>query len=202
MRKLNKLETSFRTYVLYFLILSLLISGVTFSKYVTKSEGSDLARVSSIGDVEITEIGDFYEDGKLWIIPGVNPDMRAIANYEGSESVSYLFLRVDADSFTKVSSDEFVIEGDGEELVKWGMESGWNYLLEDKGEYVYYIEVPANEVVEKDIVAENKVYVSKYVTEDKLEEWGSLYIKLNIKAIQKGNFTAEQAWNSLNGGGN
>ena len=38
----------------------------------TFASGSDSARVITFGDLTLTETGDFYEEGKLMIIPGVD----------------------------------------------------------------------------------------------------------------------------------
>ena len=54
-----------RAYLLYLLLISFMLTGVTFSRYITSSRGDEGARVVKAGEIRIEENGDFYKPGVL-----------------------------------------------------------------------------------------------------------------------------------------
>ena len=85
-KKKNRVRLPLRAYLLYLLVVTFALTGVTFSRYVASSDGGDAARVAVIRDLTVTEMGDVPADGGRWLLaPGVELTKNAVVTLESSE---------------------------------------------------------------------------------------------------------------------
>ncbi len=200
----------FRVYIVYLLVASFLFTGVAFSKYVTSGFINDRARVASIGEVIITETGDFSSssvdgdttENSYIVIPGVDLTKDVRLRFDGSEMACYVFLQVDPNGFTTTDNYHFA-----QGKISWAIDDSWTFLKEDGGVYVYYHIVAANAAIEnKAILEDSKVTVNEQLIRSELNSLpGLLNITFKATAAQYdgfGNFDTEEehalaAWNSV-----
>ena len=167
-----------------------------YARYVATGAGSDSARVIRFGDLTLTETGDFAEGNTGYIIPGVNLIKKAVVDFEGSESATYVFVEVIPTGWT-VNDNRFAIQDGGKDLLSWAVADGWKPVKDTT--YVYYRELEPNVPLTADIVAENgEIIVSPAITKSDLAAMGSISINLRAAVVQAGGFdTPEAAWASV-----
>lgn len=178
-----------------------------YAKYITRDSGSDSARVISFGDITITETGDFYEENKLMIVPGVDLTKKAVVDFEGSESATYVFVEIiPSDGIAAADGKSFTVSLGGKSAMEWSVANGWTFLRNHYGSYVYYRELSPNEKLDgADIIADNgKITVNEAITKSEIESLRGFSIKLRATVLQSGGFEGpETAWSSVAGkGGN
>ena len=198
--KMMKHKPTLRAAIVYLTLLTIILTGVTFSRYITKSIGTDTARVASIGDISITETGDFDSNGKLKIIPGTSLEKNAQISFSGSEASTYVFLEMTlSDQWIKSSDAKYVITGSGNTLMSFDIASGWTFLKEETGNnFVYYKELDPNTALEESIISDNTVSVSKYVKESNIGALTDITISFRATAIQSTEFSsADEAWEEV-----
>ncbi len=147
------------TYLLYLFVATLLLSGVTLSKYVASHSGGDSARVIKIGELTIEESGNGIDDH--WILtPGVNVTKRATVKFEGSEAACYVFLKISAPGWNHTDQQThhffYTPSESSEELLAWDVTSspdGWTYLQSDGDAYIFYTVLAPNTSLSREIVA-------------------------------------------------
>ena len=81
----RKIRLPFSAVLLYLALIAILLSGVTFSRYMAGTTVVDTARVASMKNITITETGNFTEQNKWVILPGVNLNKNAVIHFDGSE---------------------------------------------------------------------------------------------------------------------
>ena len=189
--------------LVYLIVVTTLLTGVTFSKYVTRSSGEDTARVIRMGQVSISETGSFT-DGKLVLIPGVDLVKDASVIFEGSESATYLFLEVAVSKQWETSDHKkYQTKNDGIAMMEWQMSDDWKYLCSSSGgdSHVYYYPLEANQNLNYDIIKDNgKITVSEKMKKADLEELTNqeLFIGFRAFVVQSGGFaTVQDAWESV-----
>lgn len=177
-----------------------LTSGL-YAKYITTESGSDAARVITFGDLTLSETGDFYEENKLMIIPGVDLTKKATVAFSGSESETYVFVEVKASSEWQTTDNKtFFIVNNEKTAMQWRIAEGWTLLTSKNGAYVYYRKLaPNSTLVGVDIIAENgRIAVSELITKSEIESMTGISIKLRAAVVQSGGFeNPEAAWNSV-----
>lgn len=191
--------------LVYLIVVTTLLTGVTFSKYVTRTSGEDAARVIRMGQVSISETGSFT-DGKLVLIPGVDLIKDASVIFEGSESASYLFLEVAASAQWETSDHKkYQTRNDGITMMEWQMRDEWKYLCSSSSSegdsHIYYYPLEANQNLNCDIIKENgKITVSEKMKKTDLKTLTDqeLFIGFRAFVVQSGGFaTAQDAWESV-----
>lgn len=177
-----------------------LTSGL-YAKYITTESGSDAARVITFGDLTLSETGDFYEEHKLMIIPGVDLTKKATVDFSGSEAETYVFVEVEASAEWQTTDNKtFYIVHNGKNAMQWSIAEGWTLLASKNGAYVYYRKLaPNSTLVGVDIIAENgRIAVSELITKSEIESMTGISIKLRAAVVQSGGFeNPEAAWNSV-----
>ena len=190
-----------QAYLSYLLLATFLLSGVTFSRYVTRTEGSDVARIATFGNVEIQESGSFNADGKLVIVPGIDLQKIATVIFEGSESATYMFVEIETGTSWKCDQDNkaFSVMIEDKELMTWSVADEWTYLEPvTDNRRVYYRALLPNQALKGNIIKENKITVSKDMTESELAGLADLYINFRATAVQSDGFeSVSKAWLSL-----
>jgi hypothetical protein len=148
----------------------------------------------------ITETGDFYEDNKLMIIPGVVLIKKATVSFSGSESATYVFVEIMPTGWSATDDVTFALLSNGKTAMQWSIADGWVFLKSDNGTYIYYRELAPNmELVTADIIARNgKITVSDQITKSEIKAMTDVSIKLRATVVQSGGFeNPEAAWNSV-----
>lgn len=195
MTKKHKFHVPLKALLLYVLLISVMVMGVTFSKYVTVSYSGDAARVARFGDLYITENGEAYEANKDYkVVPGVNLTRDIVLHFEKSEVACYVFFQVDAESFTKNGKN--YIYGSGENSISFRVtELGtrWSSFDLEDGKTIYYTVVEPNESISQPIIANRgAIIVNKALSIEALEK-PDISIKVKATAVQYGGFTDAKA---------
>ncbi|MGN0165551.1 MAG: hypothetical protein ACI39R_05155 [Lachnospiraceae bacterium] len=201
----NKNRLPVRAYLIYLSVFLFLLTGVTFSKYVASSNGTDSARVASIEDITVTETGSFIEDTKLLLQPGVDLEKKAVVNFGGSEVATYVFIEVSAPGWTKKDNHTAFSAGNG--AVSWVIDDFWTYLLSENDRDVYFAIVePNRKLVNEDIIQDGIITVSSRLKNSELSYLNGLSLEFCAWAVQYdgfGNFDteaehAQAAWDAVN----
>lgn len=181
-------------------LLSIHLTSGLYAKYISSASGGDSARVIKFGELTLTETGNFYEDSKLMIIPGVDLQKKAVVNFKGSESATYVFVEITPTGWSTTNNMTFSLLSNGKTAIQWRVADGWVFLKSDNGTYIYYRELtPNSELVEADIIAENgKITVSDQITKSEIEVMTGVSIKFRATVVQSGGFeNPEAAWSSV-----
>lgn len=195
----KRVKLPLRAYLLYLLVASFLMTGVTFSKYITASSGGDDARVATIHELSITEnVGNYGKAGEWIVIPGVPLEKDAEVIFGGSEAATYVFVKIEAEGWTADEAGRtFTVSHNGAELMRWSVDEDWTLL--PGSTYVYYRPLAPNTTLSDDIIADGAIAVTKAVTEANIDMTRSS-ISLRAYAVQSSGFDGpEAAWNSVSG---
>ena len=191
------------------LVTSHLTSGL-YARYVAQDESFDSARVIKFGDITLIEDGDFFEKGKLRIIPGENLQKRAVISFAGSEAATYVFVEITVSSDWTVTDDgrTFYVAKNNETLMSWSVDERWGCLIRDNltHTYVYYykhdggeILPPNSSLVNVDIIANNgTITVSENITREQISTMNNITMGIRASVVQAGGFdNISEAWNSI-----
>ena len=205
--KKAKFRLSFSAVLLYLALIAAVLSGVTFSRYVTGTTVSDSARVAMMKDLTVTETDG--SDQRV-ILPGVDMTRKAVVDFEGSEMACYVFCEITANGWTRAADNFGYTAGTG--ILNWAVDNTkWTFLQGDGSTSVYYCIVNANTVLHADVLAEGgTITVSENITRSQLNALASpLSIKISATAVQYHGFSeglsagyteaarAEAAWNAV-----
>lgn len=211
---ITRRKAPLKRYLIYLLIVTFIISGVTFSKYVTSSSGGDSARVAAFGNLKLYETDADKNPVKeqiYYIAPGVNLKKNPTVEYateRGSEMATYVFTTVTTTNWKfDDESQSYWIEMDGKEdkSLTWSVDKGWKYLPTEKkdGEItaVFYRLVDAGEKLDRvPIIQKSEIKVSEKIFEKDMDniEKATGDIHFQVYAVQAGGFeSAEEAWESV-----
>ena len=182
-------------------LISIHLSSGLYAKFISTASGSDSARVITFGDITLTETGDFYENNKLMIIPGVDLTKKAVVDFDGSEAATYVFIEVTPSACqVSESGKDFSLMLNGKAAMQWTIAEPWNYLKADNGSYIYYCVVaPNTPLTDVDIFAgEGKIAVSEWITKGEIASLTGTTIQLRATAVQLTGFDSpEAAWSSV-----
>ena len=180
-------------------LISIHLSSGLYAKYVVNDSGSDSARVIKFGNLTLSETGSFNSKGELIILPGVDIDKKAVVDFDGSESATYVFVEVTATNWQSDDNYSFAVKSAGEKLLSWSVVKDWNFLKNDGEKYVYYRELEPNETLnDADIIVDGKIKVSDEITLKTISSLTGINIKLRSTVVQVGNFkNASEAWASV-----
>ncbi len=200
----SKFRLPLRAWLLYLIVIAALSVGVTLSRYVTSTTDGDEAGVIEFHDISITETGDFYEEGKLILQPGVSMEKKAVVNFGGSEAAVYIFLSVKTDGFEKQGDNYNFNAVDGK--IGWQIDEDWNYLYSENDTYIYYLLLESNTLFEQDIISDGKVYAADTLKNSELKSLTSLSVSFQATAVQADGFGehdteaehAKAAWDAVN----
>ena len=209
-KKKNRVRLPLRAYLLYLLVVTFALTGVTFSRYVTSSGGGDAARVAAIRELTVTETGDVPADGGRWLLaPGAALTKNAKVTLESSEVACYVFLELQVDGWQRIGTHSYAIrDGAGTELSAWGVETAWQFLSDGTDGAVYYQIVPANTRFSAEVLRDGgRITVSADVTASRLKALtdAGLRIDIHAAAVQyqglddgmDSTTRAEAAWNAV-----
>ena len=194
MKEKKRFHLPLRAYLLYLFLISLMLTGITFSSYISSSYGSDEARVAKIGDLKITENGDFYTPGVFPVAPGADITKDICISFDGSETSCYAFLKLEQQGFERTSLTHYVYkDGDSEWLSFDLLLDGWTLFEEDGNTVVYYRELSPNEKLSEHIIADNgKISVNLGITASALKRLpDKLSLSVDAFAVQSGGFEGE-----------
>lgn len=182
-KKKNRVRLPLRAYLLYLLVVTFALTGVTFSRYVTSSYGGDAARVAVIRDLTVTETGDVPADGGRWLLaPGVELRKNAVVTLESSEMACYVFLELETDGWQRsVDGRSYAL---GENMgTAWYVADGWQLLSVGTDSAVYYQIVPANTPFSAAVIGDSgRITVSADVTASRLRALAAAGLRIDIHA--------------------
>ena len=185
-----------RAYLLYLLLISFMLTGVTFSRYITSSRGDEGARVVKAGEIRIEENGDFYKPGVLAVAPGADLKKDATVVYDGGEYAAYIFLTVDITGFTRSGTYHcaYTPHGSSDEAIYFDINKAWQVLYEDGSKVVFYVTLEPNINFERKIIDNNGlVSVSDSLHASDIRALPSLGISFDAFAVQAGGFEGKDA---------
>ena len=184
-KKKNRVRLPLRAYLLYLLVVTFALTGVTFSRYVTSSYGGDAARVAVIRDLTVTETGDVPADGGRWLLaPGVELTKNAVVTLESSEMACYVFLELETEGWQRTGTHSYAIQdGGGTALSAWGVDAAWQLLHGGTDSAVYYQIVPANTPFSAAVLRDGgRITVSADVTASRLRALADTGLRIDIQA--------------------
>ena len=184
-KKKNRVRLPLRAYLLYLLVVTFALTGVTFSRYVTSSNGGDAARVAVIRQLTVTETGDVPADGGRWLLaPGVELTKNAVVTLESSEMACYVFLELETEGWQRTGTHSYAIQdGGGTALSAWGVETAWQFLSGGTDSAVYYQIVPANTPFSAAVLRDSgRITVSADVTASRLRALADTGLRIDIQA--------------------
>lgn len=184
-KKKNRVRLPLRAYLLYLLVVTFALTGVTFSRYVTSSDGGDGARVAVIRDLTVTETGDVPADGGRWLLaPGVEITKNAVVTLESSEMACYVFLELETEGWQRTGTHSYAIQdGGGTALSAWGVDAAWQLLHGGTDSAVYYQIVPANTPFSAAVLRDDgRITVSADVTASRLRALADTGLRIDIQA--------------------
>lgn len=192
----RKINLPFSAVFMYLLLIAVLLSGVTFSKYVTGTSVGDSARVAYIKNITIEEEGNFTKPNEWTVIPGVDIQKRATVHFEGSEMACYVFLRIKTVGWT-INNYSYVCKTGDTEALSWSVDKNiWNFLSEDTEGAVYYRIVSANDELHANVLSnDGEITVSDALTRTQLDSINNLSIELDAIAAQYYGFPENPAYN-------
>lgn len=184
-KKKNRVRLPLQAYLLYLLVVTFALTGVTFSRYVTSSDGGDGARVASIRQLTVTETGDVPAEGGRWLLaPGVELTKNAVVTLESSEMACYVFLELETEGWQRTGTHSYAIEdGAGKVLSAWGVDAAWQLLYGGTDSAVYYQIVPANTPFSAAVIGDSgRITVSADVTASRLRALADTGLRIDIQA--------------------
>ena len=224
----NRSRIPFKTYLIYLAVISFILTGVTFAKYVSVGTGSDMARVATFGDLdlyEVDETGNRIETPvEFKVIPGANIFKKPVIDYavtSNSEMLAYVFVEVKTKGWdTTKNKYMYSISRPAEgknptvELMSWKIiNPGWAHIETTYNSStgitsrVYCKLVQEGLKLEKEKILQedalgNTITVSSEMTENELNNaLGSVNeISFQAYAVQAGGFkTVNDAWKAVAG---
>ena len=184
-KKKNRVRLPLRAYLLYLLVVTFALTGVTFSRYVVSSDWGDGARVASIRQLTVTETGDVPADGGRWLLaPGVEFTKNAVVTLESSEMACYVFLELETEGWQRTGTYSYAIQdGGGTALSAWGVDAAWQLLHGGTDSAVYYQIVPANTPFSAAVLRDSgRITVSADVTASRLRALADTGLRIDIQA--------------------
>lgn len=184
-KKKNRVRLPLRAYLLYLLVVTFALTGVTFSRYVVSSDGGDAARVAVIRDLTVTETGDVPADGGRWLLaPGVELTKNAVVTLESSEMACYVFLELETEGWQRTGTHSYAIQdGAGKVLSAWRVDAAWQLLHGGTDSAVYYQIVPANTPFSAAVLRDSgRITVSADVTASRLRALADTGLRIDIQA--------------------
>lgn len=184
-KKKNRVRLPLRAYLLYLLVVTFALTGVTFSRYVVSSDWGDGARVASIRQLTVTETGDVPAEGGRWLLaPGVELTKNAVVTLESSEMACYVFLELETEGWQRTGTHSYAIQdGGGTALSAWGVDAAWQLLSGGTDSAVYYQIVPANTPFSAAVLRDSgRITVSADVTASRLRALADTGLRIDIQA--------------------
>lgn len=184
-KKKNRVRLPLRAYLLYLLVVTFALTGVTFSRYVVSSDWGDGARVAVIRDLTVTETGDVPAEGGKWLLaPGVDVTKNAVVTLESSEMACYVFAEVQTGGWQRSGTHSYAIQdGGGTALSAWGVDAAWQLLYGGTDSAVYYQIVPANTPFSAAVLRDGgRITVSADVTASRLRALADTGLRIDIQA--------------------
>lgn len=209
-KKKSRVRLPLRAYILYLLVVTFALTGVTFSRYVADSSGGDAARVATIRELTVTETGDVPADGGKWmLVPGVDLTKNAVVELESSELACYVFLELHTEGWQRTGTHDYAMTaGDGTTRPAWGVEAAWHLLSTGENTAVYYQIVPANTPFSAAVLRDGgRITVSADITASSLRAMKDAGARIDIRAAAvqyqglddgaSAAARAEAAWNAV-----
>ena len=167
-----------------------MISGVTFSRYISSTVSENYARVISFGELYITNGTNSYQNENIKIIPGAEIKKNPMINFDVNEVQSCVFLKIDSSYWIYDSIDRsFSYISNNKKIITWNICKEWNYLKNDETSNVFYIFVQPNTKLSQSVINSSTIYISQEIKNSDIQSVSeSLNLKFDAFAIQCSNF--------------
>lgn len=199
LEKPNNRRLPLRAWLLYLVVVTFALTGVTFSRYVASSYSRDEARVATFGQLEVVEPSSGSPDGKWLVAPGADIKKDARVTFSGSEMAVYLFVQLKTPGWTRDTTDNMSYSCMSGQIT-WRVADGWTYLRDDGTDAaVYYCTAQANANVDAQVIANGSITVSENITRSQLKTLPpDLRIDIHATAVQLAGFdTPQAAWDAV-----
>lgn len=199
LKKPNNRRLPLRAWLLYLVVVTFALTGVTFSRYVASSYSRDEARVATFGQLEVVEPPSGSSDGKWLVAPGADIMKDARVTFSGSETAVYLFVELKTPGWTRAADNKsYSCMSD---QITWRVADGWTHLENtDNTTAVYYRVEQANANVDAPVIADGgRITVSEEITRSLLATLpDDLRIDIHATAVQLTGFdSAQAAWDTV-----
>ena len=196
MQKKKRFYLPIRACVLYLFLICFALTGVTFSRHLRASFGSDTARVAKISELSITENGDSYTPGIFPVAPGADIQKDICVSFAGSEAACYVFLRMRCEGFSRTELTHYAYTDakSGQEWLSFDVSEGdWKVLFEDGATVVYYSALAPNEAFLAHVIAQNgKIAVASGMKRSDLARLPkALSFCVDVFAVQSSGFAGQ-----------
>jgi len=176
-----------------------------YARYAVSAYGYDSAKTIAFGSLNIYETGDFTEDNKMMIIPGVDLNKKATISFEGSETASYIFLEITvtpSGRWERAENNFYSLKINNKEIMNWSINTKWTYLTQaNEGRYIYYQMIESNKTFNENIIENDMITVSEYISNadiNSINNIGDININFKASAVQSTGFDSPQdAWDSI-----
>lgn len=199
LKKPNNRRLPLRAWLLYLVVVTFALTGVTFSRYVASSYSRDEARVATFGQLQVVEPSSGSSDDKWLVAPGADIMKDARVTFSGSETAVYLFVELETPGWTRAADN--MSYSCMENKITWRVADDWTYLCDDGTDAaVYYRVEQANANVDAPVIADGgRITVSEYITRSQLAALPTdLRIDIHATAVQLTGFdSAQAAWNTV-----
>lgn len=191
MKKKVKFHLPLRAYLLYLVLVSLVLTGVTFSRYITSSYGGDSARVVKMGNLSITHSDSI-------VAPGVDLNKEIEVQLNKSEMDCYVFLVIDCSNYHyDEPSKEYQYKIESKSVLDWKIDLEWKYLNRKENEIIYYQKIQANQEAHLNILLDKVIHVSKNIKASEVKTLESFKFNIKASAVQCGSFTPNEAYQAI-----
>lgn len=199
LEKPNNRRLPLRAWLLYLVVVTFALTGVTFSRYVTSSHSRDEARVATFGQLQVVEPSSGAPGGEWLIAPGADIMKNARVTFSGSETAVYLFVELETPGWTRNTTDNMSYSCMSGQIT-WRVADGWTYLCNEGANAVYYRVEQANANVNAPVIADGgRITVSENITRSQLAALPTdPRIDIHATAVQLTGFdSAQAAWNTV-----
>lgn len=201
--KNKAVKIPFKRILLYLCVTLFLATGVTFSKYITRSEGGDGARVARFGELALyeTENGEKVNGQTLIYAPGVTITKNPAVDFARNELAAYVFVKIEAPNWHfDPAGNRFALVYENTEKLTWSVNTAaWTALSGQNG--VYYTYVPAGVALSGEpIIQGDQITVAADITRSEMEavQSGISTVTFTSYAVQANGFeNAAAAWSSV-----
>lgn len=181
-------------------LISIHLTSGLYAKYISTAFGQDSARVIKFGDLTLAEEGDFYEENKLMIIPGVDLTKKVTVSFSGSEAATYVFAELVLSSWKTDDNENFAVFLNGKPAMQWCVAEGWRFLKSDNGTYTYYRELAPNTALDKvNVIADDgRIAVDETITRSEIASLAGISLNIRAGVVQSNGFeNADAAYHSI-----
>ena len=167
-------------------------TGGLYARYVSESSDDAGARVIFFGDISVSP-----EKNTIFIVPGTQIVLDTAVTFAGSESATYVFLKIEASAHWSYheQAKQFQMQSG---MISVPIHSDWTYFGQRGTGYIFYRELDPNTRLDASPVFANGGSVSEDLTGSTLGGLTNVYLHVQALAVQSIGFSSvDEAWTSV-----